>query len=314
MTAAPTGWYLTGAGLLAAAREHWKTVAGFGFLGALVATVTVLLLPPRFSAGASFQAENPSPAVMGGALAGIASQLGGLQLTTQSNALLLGDLLRTEAVLRRAARATYPWLGAHVPLAVVYRLDGKPEGLRDLLTVRRLRRFLSTDVNIRTGIVAFSVQARTPELALALAETLLVALNEANIGLRQARAAAERSFSGERAEDARAELTRAEDELAEFYARNRIVDAPTLQMEETRLRRAADMAQQLYIQLRLQQEQAAIQAVRNTPAISIVDRPLLPARKSWPKRRLAVVAGLFAGLAIGLVRVVLTATVAERRA
>jgi uncharacterized protein involved in exopolysaccharide biosynthesis len=303
MTAPAPAWYQTGVGTLAAARVHWKSVAGFGLLGAVVATVTVLLLPPRFSAGASFQAENPTPAALGGGLAGLASQIGGLQLTTQSNALLLGDLLQTEAVLRRVARATYPWEGSQAPLATVYRLDDKPDGLRDMLTVRRLRKALATDVNIRTGVVGFSVQARTPQLALALAETLLVALNEANIALRQTRAAAEQTFSGERAEDARAELTRAEDALADFYQRNRIINSPTLQMEETRLRRVADMAQQLYIQLRLQQEQAAVQAVRNTPAISVVDPPILPAKKSWPKRRAGVMAGLVVGLALGFARV-----------
>jgi uncharacterized protein involved in exopolysaccharide biosynthesis len=57
------------------------------------------------------------------------------------------------------------------------------------------------------------------------------------------------------------------------------------------------MAQQLFMQLRLQEEQAALQELRNTPAISVIDPPVLPARRSWPNRPL----GVFTGLVIGLI-------------
>ena len=136
-----------------------------------------------------------------------------------------------------------------------------------------------------------------------MAENTISALNEANIALRQARAAAEQTFTSERAEHARQDLTDAEGILAAFYERNRaIANSPSLQMEESRLRRAVDMAQQVYVQLRLQEEQAAVQAVRNTPAISVIDPPLRPVKRSRPNRRLAVLMGLFIGLAAGMLR------------
>jgi len=165
---------------------------------------------------------------------------------------------------------------------------------------------MSVDVNVRTGVVRFSVEARTPELAKALAETTLAALNEANVALRQARAGAEQIFAAERAEALRRDLAGAENALAKFYERNRIVNSPVLQMEEARLRRTVDMAQQVYVQVRLQEEQAAIQAVRNTPAISVIDPPLVPVKRSWPNRRLAVAAGFVIGLALALLRLTLT--------
>jgi uncharacterized protein involved in exopolysaccharide biosynthesis len=68
--------------------------------------------------------------------------------------------------------------------------------------------------------------------------------------------------------------------------------------------RNLDMAQQVYTQLRIQQEQAAVQAVRNTPAISVVDPPMLPVKKSKPKRTVAVLLGMFAGLCLGGLRLV----------
>jgi uncharacterized protein involved in exopolysaccharide biosynthesis len=83
------------------------------------------------------------------------------------------------------------------------------------------------------------------------------------------------------------------------------VNSPDLQMEEGRLKRAVDMAQQVYVQLRMQAEQAGLQEIRNTPVISAVDPPLLPVKRSWPNRRLAVVLGLMIGMALAFSRLLL---------
>jgi uncharacterized protein involved in exopolysaccharide biosynthesis len=285
----------------------WRWLGAAAVVGAVIGVATALLLPSRYTAGASFQAEAPASAPsLGGALAGLASQIGGIQLTTQSNAQLFGDLLRTGAVLRRVVQARYPWRGDTVLLAAIWRLDRRPTGLRDHLAVRKLAKSMRVDVNIRTGVVGFAVEAGTPELALALAETTLAALNEANVRLRQARAAAERSFTAERAEVARQRLADAEARLATFYERNRIISgAPALQVEEGRLRRNVEMEQTVYTQLRLQAEQAAVAEVRNTPAISVIDPAILPVKRTWPNRRLVVVAGLLAGLGVGVLRLAL---------
>jgi uncharacterized protein involved in exopolysaccharide biosynthesis len=303
MTAAT--WYPTMQDLLRLARERWRRLALLSFIGAVAGGGTAFLLPSYYRAGAAFQAESQTPGVLSGALAGLASQFGNLSPNPPSNPQLFADLLTTDAVLQRVARGRYPWQGELVPLAAVYRLDRKPTALQHFLTVRTLRKAMSVDVSVRTGVVRFTVEARTPDLAHAIAESCLTALNAANIALRQARASAEQSFSAGRAEASKRELSSAESALADFYQRNRIVNSPTLQMEESRLRRAVDMAQQVYVQLRLQEEQAAVQAVRNTPAISVIDPPLVPVERSWPKRRAAVLAGLGIGLALGLVRLAL---------
>jgi uncharacterized protein involved in exopolysaccharide biosynthesis len=76
-------------------------------------------------------------------------------------------------------------------------------------------------------------------------------------------------------------------------------------MQESKLKRAVDMAQQVYVQLRLQEEQAAVQEVRNTPAISVIDPPLVPVKRTWPKRRMAVLLGMIVGLAVAGARFLL---------
>jgi uncharacterized protein involved in exopolysaccharide biosynthesis len=300
-------WYTLTEYVVREARRNWLHLAGFALTGAIVAGGVAMLLPSFYRSAAAFQAETPISPPLSGSLGGIASQITGLQIgTTQTSPQLFGELLTTDAVLRRVARGAFPWRSGEATLPEVYGYAGEPEGWREYKTVRKLRKHMSVDVNIRTGVIRFSVEARTPRLAKALAETTLAALNEANIALRQARAAAEREFTSERAVYARNELAAAETALAQFYERNRVIsNSPSLQMEEARLKRAVDMAQQVYVQLRLQAEQAAVQAVRNTPAISIVDPPLLPVKRSWPQRRSAVAIGFLIGLAVATLRLIL---------
>jgi len=300
---APLQWYTVADHALQQARRHWRSLAALPLIGAAAGGITAIMLPSYYRSGAAFQAESGSPPQLSGALAGLASQIGGLPTSGQSNAQLFGDLLTTDAVLRRVTRATFPWMGRMVKLADVYGYDGNPERRREFYTVNRLRAALSVDVNTRTGVVRFEVEARSPELAEAVAESALAALNQANIALRQARAGAERTFTAERAEQARKGLTEGESALAAFYQRNRTISgSPALQMEEARLRRAVDMAQQVYVQLRLQEEQAAVQELRNTPSIIVIDPPLVPVKRSRPKRRLAALTGLLIGLAAAFLR------------
>jgi uncharacterized protein involved in exopolysaccharide biosynthesis len=296
-------WYSTGESLLRLLHSHWPALVLAGLLGGAVGGAVALLLPSYYQSGAAFQAEATNPTQITGALAGLASQIGNIQLGTQTSSQFFADLLTTDAVLRRVIREEFPWRGHVASLSQIYGYDDEAEGLRDYNTAKRLRRALDVDVNIRTGVVRFTVEARTPELATALAESTLAALNAANIDLRRERAAAERGFTSDRADHARDDLHSAEQSLAEFYQRNRsITSSPYLQLQEGQLRRQVEMAQQVYVQLRLQEEQAAVQEVRNTPAISVIDPPLLPVRRSWPKRRFALLLGAVLGFAVVFMR------------
>ena len=305
--AAPPVWYVASVEALRLARMYWRQVLTLAVTGAVAGAVTALLLPSRYRAKAAFQAENPpNEPPLGGGLAGaLGSQLASLPLGgTQNRPQLLADLLLTDAVLRHVVHATFLWAGQPQTLVTIYGYATKPRPeLRDYLAIKKLHKAVSVDVDIRTGIVRFDVEAYTPELALALAETTLVALNEANVGLRQRRGSAERAFTAQRSADARVTLAAAESTLALFNQTNRnLQTSATLQLEQARLRRNVDMAQQLFLQLQLQEEQAALQELRNTPTISVIDPPVLPARHSWPNRPLAVVTGLLIGLLVAYLR------------
>jgi uncharacterized protein involved in exopolysaccharide biosynthesis len=304
-TGTAPSWYLATENLLRDARTHWKLLLTLTLTGGLAGGATAIVLPSYYQSGGSFQADVPPQNSLSSGLAGFASQLTNLPIGGQTNSQFLGDLLTTDAVLGRVARDSFMLNAKMTSLPMIYGYGRDPARLSEYNTVRQLRKAIRLDVSIRTGVVSFALEARTPELAKVLAESTLAALNAANIDLRQERAGAEQRFTSERAAAARLELDSAENALASFYQRNRVVGgSPVLQMEEAKLKRSVDMGQQLYVQLRLQEEQAAVQAVRNTPAISVINPPLLPVRRSWPKRRLAVVLGMALGLVTGVAFIV----------
>jgi uncharacterized protein involved in exopolysaccharide biosynthesis len=304
--AAPVDWYVLARRVLLAARAHWRMVALLGVVGGTAAGAATYLITPSYESEAAFQAEASQSAPLSGALAGLASQLGNLQGGAQSNAQFFADLLTTDAVLRRVIHARFPWGGGMTPLTTIYGLDSQPPAVRDAYAIGRLRAGVRANVNARTGVVRFTVSASTPQLAAALADSMLAALNATSIDLRRTRAAAERQFTSGRTDAARQELDSAERDLAAFNQRNRaITSSPRLQMEESRLRRAVDVAQQVYVQLRLQEEQAGLQEVRNTPSISVIDPPTVPVQRIRPRRKATVLLGTTIGLLMAGVWVLL---------
>ncbi|HKC46008.1 MAG TPA: GNVR domain-containing protein [Gemmatimonadales bacterium] len=308
MTATPSSsWYEIARDLVTIVRARWRLVLTYTLIGGAVAVAVVLILPSSYTSTAAFQAESTPQTQLSGALAGLASQLGNVSLSSPQNSpQFFSDLVTTDAVLHRVARAQFPYQGRLTPLSTIYEFDQDAPAMREYRTIKRLRTAIALDVNGRTNVVRVSIEARTPELAQALAESTLAELNEANIELRRARAAAEHDFTADRSAEARRGLDSAELALAAFYQRNRITSSPELQMEESRLKRSVDMAQQIYVQLRMQAEQAGLQEVRNTPVVSVIDPPTLPVRRSWPNRRLGVVLGLAVGFTLSLARLLLT--------
>ena len=279
-----------------AARRHWRLLIGATLLGAVLGLAAGLLLPKWYTTRSSFQPETQAPSALSAGLAGIASQLAAGALGGQANPQFYADLIRSDAVIRRVAVQSFEGPHGMQPLADIYRLS-RLEGEKKIQrTMSRLRDGVSTDVNIRTGVVTFTAKGRTPEMAKAIGDSILAAVNDFNINIRQTRARAEHAFTEARATDAARELAASENRLADFNARNRVVTSPALQTQSERLKRAADVASQIYLQLKLQAEQAAVQQVRDTPALTVIDPPALPIRQSSPRKLLAVAGTALAAL------------------
>jgi hypothetical protein len=160
---------------------------------------------------------------------------------------------------------------------------------------QRLNAHFDSDVNARTGVISFSIEGPSPRAAKLMADSALGALNAMVVAIRRQRATSERRFLEARWEQARDSVRAYEAVLRGFYERNRVALSPSLQFEETRLRREVDRVSTISGQLATQVEQARIQEVRDTPAVAVIDAPIEPVRKTSPRISMLLLVGLVVG-------------------
>lgn len=125
-------------------------------------------------------------------------------------------------------------------------------------------------------------------------ERLLVALADLNQRARQQQASAERRFTASRLREVEADLRNSEAALQAFTERNRDINhSPALRMAMGRLEREVSLRQQVVTTLAQAVEQAKIEEVRDTPILSILQRPRQPA---FPDSRGTIGRALLGGL------------------
>jgi uncharacterized protein involved in exopolysaccharide biosynthesis len=191
-------------------------------------------------------------------------------------------------------------------LIALYHAEGRTPALAREEAIRELKRQLSASPSQKTGVVKVTVRSLSPELARAIGQQALEQLNKFNLASRTTLASAERAFTEQRRDESRKALRDAEESLRNFRVTNRsTTGSPVLELEADRLEREVALRQQLYTALSTAFEQARIEEVRDTPVISVVERPTLPVQRD-PRGTVGKAVGAFlAVLVLGMVWLVL---------
>lgn len=240
-----------------------------------------LLRDRTYSSDAAFVAQQSRR--MPNGISGFASQLGialPVDNLDQSPA-FYADLLHSREILGPVVDRLYePDLhGGARPLSLVdiLGIEGQSEEARRHDAIEELTELVRVGTDPETGVVSFAVKLESPPLARAVAVEIIERVNAFNLGRRQSAAGAERQFVEERLQTAASDLSAAEQALQRFDERNlRIGNSPELRLERDRLARAVGEKQEVVTTLRQAYEQARIDEVRNTPAITVIEAPHVP--------------------------------------
>lgn len=280
---------------------------------AFVVGLVGLIAPRTFVSVASFTPQ--STAASGGRLAGLAAQFGvplggaGAGFTAEFYVGLLNspELVNKIVDAKYSVRKRGSWLARDTALTEGTLVDileideGSPAASRARAALL-LEDLVSVSLGRVSGIVQVRASSTAPDLAYALAVQYLREVDEFNQRQRRDVAAAERVFVEARLREAEEALRSAETSTERFLSANRsIQSSPQLQFEFERLKRAASMAQTIVSTLQQSLEQARIEELRNTPVVTVVSAPELPA---IPARRylvLKVAAALLVGLLLAVV-------------
>jgi uncharacterized protein involved in exopolysaccharide biosynthesis len=250
-------------------------------------------------------AVRPEPGASGAALASVAAQLGitgvGLPLEGGLTPDYLVALARSRSVLTALAETEFLWgdpaqtQPSRTRLIDILAVPDMSARSRMQRAVRELEGRVTAGRDAQTAIVWVKVRAPDPGLAESVARRVLELVETFNRERYQSAFRGERVFAEQRLLEVRTALEDAERELQTFLERNRDVGAPRLRFAEDQLRRRVEVQQQIYLTLAKAVEQARIEELRNTPALTVVEEPAGSAR--WERR---VGASAVTGAAIGL--------------
>jgi uncharacterized protein involved in exopolysaccharide biosynthesis len=267
---------------IASALLRWRrTIIAFAVVGGIVGVALGLSSKRKFASRAIFAPQVASDQVASG-LALAASQFGIRVAGSGSGwpAAVYVELLISRGLLEPIARDTVTVVeegNRRVAVMDLLKIKAPTPAQRVEETVRRLRTMVVPAENKRLGAVQLTVTTTWPSVSYALANRLISAVNTFNTQTRQSQASAERQFVQGRAREAEIALRDAEDRMQAFLQRNRVVSSPDLTFERDRLQREITLRQQAYTALLQSQEEARIREVRDTPVITILEQPALPA-------------------------------------
>lgn len=282
---------------------------GFGLLGLLAA----FLGGATWAASASFVPQGPER--QQGRLASLAGQLGvsvPMGEATGESPAFYAELLRSREILRPVAERRYD-LGeggrdgegaGRTPgrLPELLAIDEDSPELETLQAMKWLREeAVRVQTDAETGMVNLTVETPWPELSHVIAQQLVTLVNEFNLGTRQSRAAAERTFIETRLTEAEDSLLAAETRLEEFLQANRLFEnSPELRFRYDRLQRRVGRHQEVVTALAQSYEEARVNEVRNTPVITVVEPPERPLEPESRGTVLKVALGVLLGGMLGL--------------
>ncbi len=280
-------------------RRRW-TIVLTTLLAFAAAVSFALLRDPTFTTQASFRPQGSEASAS--QLMALATQFGvnipGAAQGEEASPAFYAELLTSREILSRIAAREYHVEGVGgAGLADLLEVEDEgDEELRLRRTIERLRNdVLTVQTSRETGIVTIEARTTWPDLSFEIARRLLDEIARFNLDTRQSQAAAERAFIEERVDSAREALTEAEASMQTFLQANRQWEnSPDLTFQHDRLERDISLRQQVYTTLVQSFEQARITEVRDTPVITVLQPPFLPARDS---RRLVLMAAV--GIALG---------------
>lgn len=297
-------------------KRRWLIVGGC-FLCVLLAGIVSKKTPPTFTAVTTFlPSTSPEMTARMGTIIGASGTLGSFEENLTSEYYVA--LMQSNQFLERIAHRKFPVrkLGREAELIEYYTAAGNQKGgtgstakiVQRVIEIK-IRGSLSVSAGRRTAgaavpvIVTVKYSAGEPGLAAAVANAFLEETVVYNQDVRDSKAQQNRKFIEKQIEETTGLLRKAENELAQFTARNKKIATPDLEVELDRLKRSVRIQEEVYISLKKQLELAKIEEQERKPSIEVIERAVPPLQKSAPRtRRTVILAGfvslfLFCGLA-----------------
>jgi uncharacterized protein involved in exopolysaccharide biosynthesis len=291
---------------------HWRIVAVTCVVAIVAAIIAVIFVPPVYRTRASFVANSSSSSKMpqslpgGGALAGLATQLGVSSGADPSESpQFYMELISSRELLTRLLQSRFRDPRGNsardsATLLDILKIRESDPGRRLEVGIKKMSRAITGDFEIKTNLVWIDVDARWAELSSAVANRTLQLVTAFNREQRVSRIRSKRVYLESRVDSAKVQLHQAEERQRSFYDQNRSWrTSPDLVIAEGQLRRDVDIETDLYLNLKHQLETARIDEFNDAALITVVDSAVPPRKAQWPRFGLLTFSTLMIGILLG---------------
>jgi hypothetical protein len=167
--------------------------------------------------------------------------------------------------------------------------------------VKAMNEIMSLSVDIKEGYLTLTVNLSDPVAAAQFAQKAQELLQKEIIKFKIEKAQAELNFIQGRYDLAKAEMEKAQVDLAVNEDRSRFFTSELSSVGKERIQTRYNIAYAVYQQLATQLEQAKIQVAKDTPAFTIVEPVTVPSPDSGkPSKKMILLIWIFVGGVVGV--------------
>jgi uncharacterized protein involved in exopolysaccharide biosynthesis len=296
--------------ILRVLQQYWRSIAIVSVSVAILTAIVVFTSARTFTSTASFYPESRRGS---GGMSSLSQQFGinlpGSEAgqSLQFYVALVGSREILSRLVMDSLSLITPQGRITKPVAELLGLRQKALAERVEAGVERLRLIVKPIPNLTTGIVRVDVTTQSPSLSQALAARTIDLINDFNLQKRQSQGASEARFAEGRLAEMTVSLRAAEAQLQDFEQRNaEYLRSPQLRIEHQRLESNLGAKQMLHTTLTQSYEQARMEEVRDTPVITVLERPVVPIRPNsrhvLQRLLFALIVGAMVGVFLAFVR------------
>src|SRR5881394_529812 len=236
--------------------HRWRSLVPVALLGFLVGIALAFVLPDHFTATLVLKPSAGDDTQLSGNLGAIASKFGVRPNVDNSPLDYFALVLQSDTLLRSVLQTHFlrsslaPDSSGSPRFAEYYGASPNPDEQEVAKAVKRLRKDLSVSSDIPSGTISISLELKDRALALGVARAMVFESNRYLEHVDSEIHRAGRVFLDEQLTQAQLVLNAAEDSLPRFYERNRnFSQSPELRVQESRLLRRVQIAQDRYLAL-----------------------------------------------------------------
>ena len=290
--------------------QNWKKLLYInGAVAVISAAILLLFVKNYYDSTVTIMPDYGSSSILG-SLGGLAA-MAGINVGKTEPTEIYENLLYSESVLSPVIYAKYKTQEFDKPVNLIeyYEIEPKTVGEDEPKYLQERDMFLqiieefnkniiSSSVDKSTAILTATIRTHEPALSAEISNNLLKSLDEYVRTKRKSNAKEQRIYIEKRTDQVKDSLRLAEEVLKKFREQNRIVIAPQLLLEQTRLMRNVEILQTVYIELTKQMELVKLEEVKDSPIINIMEEVGIPIKKAGPKRSVFFIIIMFFSIAV----------------